>query len=67
MISRRPHRRARAGAWLRAWLAAAIAGAGGEVRWNHEVPGAQRFHTDDPVGNRIEFQQVRAPKLDFTV
>ena len=48
-------------------LAAAIAGAGGEVRWNHEVPGAQRFHTDDPVGNRIEFQQVRAPKLDFTV
>ena len=27
----------------------------------------ERFHTDDPVGNRIEFQQVRAPKLDFTV
>ena len=45
----------------------AVAGAGGEVRWNHEVPGVQRFHTDDPVGNRIEFQQVLAPKLDFTV
>ena len=48
-------------------LAAAIAGAGGEVRWNHEVPGAQRFHTDDPVGNRIEFQQVQSTKIDFIV
>lgn len=48
-------------------LAAAIAGAGGEVRWNHEVPGVQRFHTDDPVGNRVEFQQVVASKIDFTV
>lgn len=48
-------------------LAAAIAGTGGEVRWNHEVPGAQRFHTDDPVGNRIEFQQVNATKIDFIV
>ena len=45
----------------------AVAGAGGEVRWNHEVPGVQRFHTDDPVGNRVEFQQVQPPKLDFTV
>ena len=48
-------------------LAAAIAGAGGEVRWNHEVPGAQRFHTDDPVGNRVEFQQVQPTKLNFIV
>jgi len=27
----------------------------------------QRFHTDDPVGNRIEFQEVQRPKLDFVV
>ena len=48
-------------------LAAAIAGAGGEVRWDNAIPGVRRFHTDDPVGNRLEFQQVRAPKLDFIV
>ncbi|EAP97207.1 hypothetical protein JNB_17093 [Janibacter sp. HTCC2649] len=48
-------------------LAAAIAGVGGEVRWDNAIPGVRRFHTDDPVGNRVEFQLVRGPKLDFIV
>ena len=39
-------------------LAARVARAGGEVRWNEEIPGVRRFHTDDPVGNRVEFQQA---------
>ncbi|WP_353951120.1 glyoxalase [Knoellia sp. S7-12] len=48
-------------------LAAAIAGAGGEVRWDNAIPGVRRFHSDDPVGNRIEFQQVATRKADFFV
>ena len=48
-------------------LAAAIAGVGGEVRWDNAIPGVRRFHTDDPVGNRVEFQLVRSPKADFIV
>jgi catechol 2,3-dioxygenase-like lactoylglutathione lyase family enzyme len=40
-------------------LAAAVAAAGGEVRWDDQIPGLRRFHTDDPVGNRLEFQQTR--------
>lgn len=48
-------------------LAAAIAGVGGPVRWDNAIPGVRRFHTDDPVGNRVEFQQVRSPKADFIV
>jgi predicted enzyme related to lactoylglutathione lyase len=37
--------------------AAAIEAAGHEVRWADpaEIPGRRRFHTDDPVGNRMEF------------
>src|SRR4051794_1895668 len=37
--------------------AAAVAAAGHEVRWADpaEIPGRRRFHTDDPVGNRLEF------------
>jgi predicted enzyme related to lactoylglutathione lyase len=38
-------------------VAEAVARAGGEVRWDDNVPGVRRFHTDDPVGNRIELQQ----------
>ncbi len=34
--------------------AAAVADAGGAVRWSDEVPGVRRFHTDDPAGNRLE-------------
>lgn len=48
-------------------LAAAIAGVGGEVRWDNSIPGVRRFHTDDPVGNRVEFQQVASRKADFYV
>ncbi|GAA1882630.1 glyoxalase [Lapillicoccus jejuensis] len=39
-------------------LAAAVAAAGGEIRWDDSIPGLRRFHTDDPVGNRLEFQQA---------
>ncbi|MGA8978387.1 MAG: glyoxalase [Pedococcus sp.] len=39
-------------------LAAAVAAAGGAVSWDEAIPGVRRFHTDDPVGNRVEFQQV---------
>jgi catechol 2,3-dioxygenase-like lactoylglutathione lyase family enzyme len=28
------------------------------VRTDGEIPGVRRFHTSDPFGNRIEFQQV---------
>jgi len=28
------------------------------VRTDGEIPGVQRFHTRDPFGNRIEFQQA---------
>jgi len=38
-------------------LSTAIEAAGHEVRWANpdEVPGRRRFHTSDPVGNRLEF------------
>lgn len=38
-------------------LAAAVRAAGAEVRWDGTIPGVRRFHTDDPCGNRLEFQQ----------
>ena len=40
-------------------VAEAVAGRGGEVRWDDDIPGVRRFHTLDPVGNRVEFQLVR--------
>ena len=39
-------------------LAERVAAAGAEVRWDDNLPGVRRFHTDDPVGNRLEFQQA---------
>lgn len=39
-------------------VARAVTGAGGEVRWDTNIPGLRRFHTDDPVGNRVEIQQA---------
>lgn len=39
-------------------VAAAVAITGGPVRWDDAVPGVRRFHTDDPVGNRLEIQQA---------
>lgn len=32
--------------------------AGLPVRWDDAIPGVRRFHTADPVGNRIELQQA---------
>lgn len=40
-------------------LAARLVGAGHEcVRSDNEIPGVRRFHTYDPFGNRLEFQQI---------
>lgn len=36
----------------------AVATAGLAVRWDEAIPGTRRFHTDDPVGNRVEIQQA---------
>jgi len=38
-------------------LAARVGAAGLPVRWDDAIPGLRRFHTEDPVGNRIELQQ----------
>ena len=36
-----------------------LTGAGHEcVRADGEIPGVRRFHTSDPFGNRVEFQQA---------
>ena len=40
-------------------LAAALAAAGYDcVRADGEIPGVRRFHSHDPFGNRVEFQQA---------
>ena len=40
-------------------LAAALSAAGHScVRADNEIPGIRRFHTHDPFGNRVEFQQA---------
>jgi catechol 2,3-dioxygenase-like lactoylglutathione lyase family enzyme len=40
-------------------LAARLAAAGHDwVRTDGEIPGVRRFHTFDPFGNRLEFQQA---------
>jgi catechol 2,3-dioxygenase-like lactoylglutathione lyase family enzyme len=36
-------------------LAARLAAAGAEVRWDERLPGARRFYSFDPAGNRLEF------------
>ena len=55
----RPARKAHPGlVWpLLEDLAGRLTQAGHEVRWASpdEIPGRRRFHTDDPVGNRLEF------------
>ena len=38
-------------------LAERVAGSGAPVEWDDSIPGVRRFHTSDPVGNRLEFQQ----------
>ena len=39
-------------------LAERVAAAGLPVHWDEQIPGVRRFHTQDPVGNRIELQQT---------
>jgi catechol 2,3-dioxygenase-like lactoylglutathione lyase family enzyme len=40
-------------------LAAALSAAGHALaRADGEIPGVRRFHTRDPFGNRVEFQQA---------
>lgn len=39
-------------------LARAVAATGAPVSWDDNIPGLRRFHTSDPVGNRLEFQQA---------
>jgi catechol 2,3-dioxygenase-like lactoylglutathione lyase family enzyme len=41
-------------------LALAVGGLGAPVDWDDNLPGVRRFHTQDPVGNRLEFHQVQA-------
>ncbi|MDQ2797103.1 MAG: glyoxalase [Actinomycetota bacterium] len=38
-------------------LAELVAATGSPVIWDENIPGLRRFHTTDPVGNRLEFQQ----------
>ena len=35
-------------------LARRLTGAGAAVDWDHELPDARRFYTEDPWGNRLE-------------
>ena len=39
-------------------LAAALEAGGADLTWDTNIPGVRRFHASDPVGNRVEFQQV---------
>jgi len=36
-------------------LAERLSAAGAEVRWDERLPGARRFYSFDPAGNRVEF------------
>jgi hypothetical protein len=36
-------------------LAARLDAAGAEVQWDDRLPGARRFYSFDPAGNRLEF------------
>jgi len=38
-------------------VATMVTAAAGEIVWDDRIPGVRRFHTRDPVGNRLEFQQ----------
>lgn len=39
-------------------VASAVQVAGHDVAYDESIPGVRRFHTTDPVGNRLEIQQV---------
>jgi predicted enzyme related to lactoylglutathione lyase len=36
-------------------LARRLTEAGAKVRWDERLPGARRFYSFDPAGNRLEF------------
>jgi hypothetical protein len=36
-------------------LAGRLKEVGAEVRWDERLPGARRFYSFDPAGNRLEF------------
>jgi len=38
-----------------AGLASRLEAAGHQVRWDDAIPGVERFYTEDPFGNRLEF------------
>lgn len=40
-------------------LAEQVAASEAPVEWDDSIPGVRRFHTSDPVGNRLEFQQAQ--------
>lgn len=42
-------------------LASRLESAGHSVEWDHRIPGTERFYTQDPFGNRIEFVGSEAP------
>lgn len=43
-------------------LAERLAQAGSPIDWDDSIPGVRRFHTHDPVGNRLEFLAARAAR-----
>jgi hypothetical protein len=40
-------------------LSARLLAAGYLTTWSDDVPGQDRFHTNDPFGNRLEFLEPR--------
>ena len=42
-------------------LAERLIEAGSEPRWDRELPDVRRFFVDDPFGNRLEFDEAKAP------
>ncbi len=41
-------------------LAGRLTAAGADVSWSDDLPGMRRFHSNDPVGNRLEFLEPSA-------
>ena len=41
-------------------LSRRVDASGAPVTWDANIPGLRRFHTTDPVGNRLEFQQAQS-------
>lgn len=39
-------------------LANRVEESGAPVLWDDRIPGLRRFHTEDPLGNRLELQQA---------